>query len=235
MSLSIAENLEWEHQFALDKDKPFPWNDWIACVGNTYMLPVYDLSKIVDVSAAYDMVRHARYCDSYELFQACRVPAALMPFLQAVQLHSATQMQYFVHALYCHCQKYTTAMKYVAPPITEHMEVIPIIPHELLTQLQAVLQYPVGLVNWLENTILHDSKRPFVTLCKLKVSHGLSGRRQRKVASSDDVAYAQELISQKLSLVCSKIRDLSPSFMPVFACVVFAHSAKNAKVTIEPH
>ena len=235
MSLSIAENLEWEHQFALDNDKPFPWHDWITCVGNTYILPVYDLSSIVDVSAAYDMVRHARYCGSYDLFQACRVPNALMPFLQAVQLYSATQMQYFVHALYCHCQKYTTAMKYAAPPSTIHMEMVPIVPYDLLRQLDAILQQPVGFVNWLENSILHNSKRPFTTVCKLKIHHGLSGRRQRKLTSSDDTSHAQELMNQKLSLACSKMHDLSPLFMPVFVCTVSTHSAKNVKVTIEVH
>lgn len=220
-SISIAENLAWEQQFALENDSrvAFPWNEWIACIAD--VIPVYDICQILDAAAAYDMVRHARYFANDELQRyQFRISTALATHLKAVELKHPRQVQYFCYALYSHCAKYTVGMAPISAPPTNHMDVVPIIPDNLFERLNAELRYPVGLYCWLENVILLGKQKPFITQVRAKKSHMPSGRRQRKYAKEEHCLASQDQLVCNVTSMLEEIYALSPTCIPKMQCVV---------------
>lgn len=222
MSISIAENLTWEKHFALVKNShaAFPWDEWITCIPDYTDLPVYDLNQILDASAAYDMVQHARYFGNDRLRYQFRINASLATHLKAVELNRPGQVQYFCYALYSHCAKYTAGMAPIALPPTTHMDVVPIIPNNLFERLNAELRYPVGLYCWIENVILFGKQKPFLTQVRAKKSHAPSGRRQRKYAAEENYLASQEQLVCNVTSMLEEIYALSPTCIPKMQCVV---------------
>ena len=119
---SLLEGLAWEHRYHLMHTAP-QWKQWILQLEHVFDLPVYDLLRILDVSAAFDMVQHAYYYNGTGNLYNVRVPRSCVETLRDVGLHHSWQMKYFIQALYSHCSKYTIGMRNIAPPDTHHMPV----------------------------------------------------------------------------------------------------------------
>ena len=229
---SLLECLEWENKFSLNAQNPFEWCKWLQHVITLAKFPVYDILKICDVAAVFDMAQHAKYFNGDASLQSMIIPHYLTQHLTIVELTTYFQQQYFMQALYSHCAKYTVGMRKLACPSTEHMLCVPVIPYVIFYKLNCILQFPMHLYAWLNDVIALRSERAFTTTVTLQLSSNLSGRRKRKQLLCASSAVACETITDLLTEQMNYIHSLSPNYAPTFTCSTTLQGTKTAVITL---
>ena len=121
---SFVENSAWYATFDLGV---FDWSEWIATI--PLPMPVYDISRILDSAAAFDMAMHARHWTGTHL-EGLRIPDALRHHMNVIGITSLQQHQYMARALYSHCARYVTGMPRIREPPTDHMGTTAVVPPE---------------------------------------------------------------------------------------------------------
>ena len=206
----------------------FPWDEYIAMLQEVVPLPVYDLSRILDASAVYDMVRHAKYWPGSDEHPV-NIPAAFARAMRGVHLSSPEQMRYFARALYSHVSNYTTGMPKIRRPPTDHMEHIPIVPFaEFDALFRATLEAP-GLYNWLVDVIQNGSERTLMSRAKGHIPCG-TGRRKRKFCSTAATQLIQDTVTLSIEQALASIAALGPT--PRMRCTVSSCSTRNLIIVL---
>jgi len=229
---SWVELIEWNQTHQLGD---FPWDAWIVEVGECIPLPVYNLSSILDASAAYDMAVHAKYWQRHWPVQPVRVPSSLRSLIRGIRITSTTQQLYMARALYAHCAPYVLDAPKIVNPPRGHMDHIPLLPIEHFIALQRASKTPVPgtpLYSWLESTIRYSSTRP-LTLHNL---HGYkqttSGRRSLKRAMAKWHATIEQEIVTATEQALQAIHDLAPGYMPRMHCFASAVNCKSITLVL---
>ena len=230
---SLLEGLAWEHKHQLLSNAS-QWKEWILHLEQVVDLPVYDLSRILDVSAAFDMVQHAYYYNGTGNLYNVTVPASCVQALRDVGLHELSQMKYFIQALYSHCSQYTIGMRNISPPDTQHMQNIPVVPYYLFKQLQDILMFPRNVYAWLHNIIACRSERAFTTCVCVRPVTACSGRRGRKHETATQHNAMQDQLYNSVQQVFREMQQLSPDFAPRVSCSVCSAGSRGFMVTLLP-
>jgi len=222
---SFVEMAVWERSHDLGG---FPWDEYIDALQSVVPMPVYDLSRILDASAVYDMARHAMYWNGYD-DHPVHIPDPFANLMRAVHLSSPEQMQYFARALCAHISNYTLDVPKIRQPPTEHMDCIPVVPFENFDALFRATMGPAGLYNWLVDVIQHGSERSMRTRAKARIPCG-TGRRKRKFCSTAAAQMIQDSVMVSIEQALESIAALGPT--PRMWCTVANSGTRNLIIVL---
>ena len=152
---SFVENCAWHAGFALGE---YDWDGWIARLSDVLPMPVWDVPRILDSSAAYDMAVHARHWQGGEM-RSVNIPGGLEHHIWQLDLHGE-QVQYFARALYSHCVRYVAGMPRIRAPPTDHMDCTSVVPAAQFESLASAISCRSDssrhmLQCWLENVLVY--------------------------------------------------------------------------------
>ena len=222
---SYVETLSWCRAHALTA---FPWREWVEELALAIDWPVYQLPEILDVSAAYDILFHARHFPeerAQELTRS-RPGLACKRLLAGAGLDQSHQQQYTFAALYRHCARYVTGMpagRVRAVPV-DHIENVPLLPNELYAQACAALGVNDSLKQlmcWLRNVIVRGSLRATSITVKSRRKYASKRRRRGKhQGAAVDGGEHLDALQHCIQDLLRNIRQASPALVPVLACTV---------------
>ena len=217
----------------------FPWEEWIEELQYVLPLPLYDITRVLDPSQAYDMALHAAHWSPDKHVQRVHIPAGLVRHITALDVHCPSQVVYMARALYSHCSRYVTGVPRVCCPPTahlDHVEALP--PHHVLALVRATLTpLPAeGLYAWLSCVIMYGSRRVH-RLCNRYRSRKSSGRKGRKHSVSVEAREIADRVVAGTNQAFDAIVALSPRFAPRFCChvVSVASGRINLVLSAVPH
>jgi len=228
---SLVENVQWQADFDFDA---FEWDEWVRQLGDVMPMAVYDLPRILDSAAAWDIMYHARHWPedrAYELGYV-RVPPGLRNMLAHVGVIAAHQQHYAARALYRHCTQYVTGSGVVRAVPIDHMDSIPVVPDHLIRSIctLAHLRENYRLVKcWMENVIKHGSSRSTTLSSAPLPGRQAAGRRRRRTCSLDTAVHP-EVVQAAVNKALAAISDIAPSQLPSMWCTVSPSS--TARLTI---
>ena len=225
---SHIETIQWLKQFSLDA---YNWSDWVLALRDAIRLPVYDLTKILDAAAAWDIMYHARHWPRYraaEIAPLRGIGAGLSHLLDCVELTELHQQMYAASALYSHCAKYTMHLKQLAHVPVDHMANIPVMPSALAQALVLACGDNASssqIFRWLENVIVYNIYRPLSLKVKLRHSCGNSGGRRAMRRQSTAKTTSADIANKESSIIAAlaQIRSYCPELLPRLTCSL--HSA----------
>lgn len=229
---SWIEMRTWSKQHELGD---FPWDEWVQALAHCIPMPVYDLPRILDATAAYDMAVHAMYWNGGSELRPVRVPYELTRHLYGLGLTRHVQQVYMARALYAHCARYTTGVPRICDPPTGHMDRIPLMPLEQFRALAKAmfLEMPaLRLDHWLDNTIRLGSTRALT----LRSQHGFkrahSGRRGRKHSHDQQSRVIEAETLQSTEAALASIMALAPDDVPCLTCSVRQVTSKHITIAL---
>ena len=217
---SWLELQQWYTTYTLDA---FPWAEWISLVQDTLPLPVYDLSKILDSSAVYDMAIHAVHWPASDNSVHVRVPLELEKALRAIDIVLPAQQMYMARALYAHCGKYTAGMLQIKDPPVNHMQHIALMPVAYtiaLANATFTLLPSTQLTYWLEQTLRYGRT---CTLClrnKVQKHYARPGRRRKKYSPAAEARCIADHVQHDADTALADIHALAPAHVPLLGCTV---------------
>lgn len=219
---SVLETLHWCQSFDL---AAYEWYQWVQQLPETVRWPVYDIERILDASAAYDIMYHARHfpeCRVCEMTR-CRPSAAFRQLAAAAGVVMPHQQEYAYVALYRHCARYTTGMQShrVLPVPVDHVEHIPLLPMSIAEGVATTFATPESVnqvMCWLRNVIVYGSHRPTTVVLKSRLRHASKRRRTggRVMECIDQVESTQARVHELLKSIMS----ICPEHVPVMMCAV---------------
>lgn len=222
---SYVETLSWCRAHTLHD---FPWREWVEELALAVEWPVYQLPEILDVSAAYDIMFHARHFPEERVQELThsRPGLACTRLLAGAGLTQSHQQQYAYAALYRHCARYVVGMpagRVRAVPV-DHVKNIPLLPSELYAQACLALGVDESLrqlMCWLRNVIVRGSLRATSITVKARRRYASKRRRRGKHqgAAVDGGEHLDSLQHSMQELLCN-IRQTSPTLVPVMTCSV---------------
>lgn len=214
---SWIELRTWHACYELGK---FPWDQWIQEL--QLPLPVYDLSKILDQSAVFDMAVHALHWQGGSDLRPVHVTSHMKHMMRAIDVLGPDQQVYMARALYSHCSRYMIGVPRIADPPTYHIDLLPIIPLACLERLAkaTMTPYPAERITmWLERVLKYGYDKPLQLQNKYR-SRRSSGRRGRKHSCAQE----QKAIADNLLLMCDdalcSIKQLAPMYVPDIQCTI---------------
>ena len=223
---SFVETLKWQYEFELGV---YDWRGWIEHVTDLLPLPVYDLSKILDTSAAWDIFYHGRHwpADRAHELQPVHVPAVLAAAIAHAGIEYAHQVQYVARALYNHCARYTVTVPRVRAVATDHMLSLRVVPKAVFKSLVLAIKADAAAARrldcWLQNVIVGRSSRPTTILSTMvPVLQRLRGRRIGQGDATVDTDAAQAHINGILSRITAHHETLPKLWCTVTAVRVGA-------------
>ena len=215
---SELETLAWREQFDLSV---YDWDEWVKELGKAVRWPVYDISKILDASAAYDICCCARHfpADRAHELTACKDVTQYVHVLRAAGLDTQVQWCYAISALYKHCSKYTTGMSghRVRHPPTDHMDDIPLLPDNLFCVADTLFGSPENTAHvlaWIRRAVFNDTCRP--TTFSAKSRRCMSATLRHATEHADDY----EMLRNRMSQFFHDVRQTSPKHVPYMSCTV---------------
>lgn len=186
-------------------------------------MPIYDLRRILDASAAYDMAVHAvHWRDSSEL-RPVRVPRELSAALCAIGMRQHGQQMYMARALYAHCSRYTIGVIRIQDPPLDHMESIPLLPREHSDALARATRTPLPasvLMYWLDRVIRYGSTRPLTLRNRHMHRQASCGRRSRKHSPATESRAIADQVQHATEHALASIAALAPEHVPRLSCHV---------------
>lgn len=229
MSSSWVELCMWYDLHGLGD---FPWDEWIDEL--ELPMPLYSLSKILDASAAYDMAVHALHWQGGEDLRPVRLTKHMSKMMRAVGVCAPSQQMYMARALYAHCTRYVTGMPAVRNPPTNHLDFLPVVPHENLLRLASATLTPMpadSISAWLERAIVHHDCRP-TKITNVYRSKRTSGRRARKHSAVAEHSAVRESTQAMADEALAAIMDLSPRHVPSLTCQVTGVSTGRVSLVL---
>ena len=228
---SYVETLGWQSNFDL---ATYDWQGWIDAAADMVPLPVYDLRKIIDTSAIWDIFYHGRHwpADRAHELNGVHIPAAMTAAIEHAGVNLPHQVQYIARALYNHCARYTSGVPFVRAVPVDHMLCLRVVPAAVFQSLVAAIKADRAtarrLACWLQNVIVWRSSRPATipSFIVPEVKHR-HGRRIGRDDSTVDTETAQAAINR----VLSKITDHHET-LPKLSCTVTAVRIGASKVLI---
>lgn len=218
---SWLELRSWHEVHAIDV---FPWGDWIVHVEQCLPIPVYDLLRILDVSAVYDMAVHAMHWPGSGELRPVRVPRQLLDALSGIGMHQHRQKMYMARALYAHCSQYTIGVARIQDPPRDHMDAIPLMPYESFTALAHATRTPlpaIALVHWLNRVIRHGSTHPLQLRNRHTHCQAPCGRRGRKYSPAIERRVIADEVQCATDHALAGITALAPQYVPRLSCHVY--------------
>jgi len=231
MSTSLVENAQWQVDFALGT---FDWDEWVRQLADVFPMPVYDLPRILDTAAAWDIVYHARHWPAARAIEVghVRMPPALGCMLSCVGITYLHQQQYAAKAMYRHCAQYTAGTMVVGAVPTDHMDHLPVVPARMLRAICAAARLSEDsrhLACWLENVIVYGSSRQTKVHSVHLPAKQMAGRRRRRTrGTSVDLDEMQSSVNRLLA----EITDIAPSHLPHMWCTVTTSSTTRAAIVL---
>lgn len=229
MSTSWIELYNWQNEFNFNS---FAWDEWID--GLELPMPIYDLAKILDASAAFDMASHAFCWTNQECLQPVHFTYHMKEMMHALQLHEPHQQQYMARALYAHCSQYVLGMPVIRNPPCSHIEFLPVVPLQCLESLAAATLTPMPasrLSKWLRRVIKHRYSKPLQLQNKYQSSRS-SGRRGRKHSCSLEHKQLSEKVQHTTENSFTQIQKLSPNIVPRMRCSVVSITADTISLAL---
>ena len=230
---SWVENCAWYARYDIDV---FDWHRWIVELQQVLPLPIYDITRILDISAAFDMAMHARHWHG-ELYPSVNIPRGLRWHMAAVQVHTASQQQYLARALYSHCARYTTGVAVIKCPPTDHMGDTSVVPSEQFESLSSAAHASTEklrrrLYAWLCNVLQHGSTRSTTMCVPYRSTESRSGRRRHRQASKEHLTldHMQAAVNSALQCISSHHHSL-----PIMWCTVNAAAGTKASIALYAH
>ena len=219
---TFVETVPWEAEYGLHT---FPWSEWIGAAAELVPMAVYDLSKILDSCAAYEMALYARHWSDDGSMNPVHVPAALRLHMACAGVTQYPQQVYFARAMYAHCARYTAGVPRIANPPTWHMANIAIVPATIFSELvQATMATTDGhrrqLMCWLENVLVHRSTRSTTLGRGLPHVSVPSGRRRRRQSTASGLGHCIEDIVASVNRVLRSISDHAPALLPTMYAAI---------------
>ena len=194
-------------------------------------MPIYDITRILDSAAAFDMAMHARYW-TYPGLEGLRIPAALANHLRLIDLSTVYQQQYMARALYSHCARYVTGMPRIRAPPVDHLGTTKVVPDEQFYALAAAAMAHDASMRrtlqcWLTNVLVHGSARSTALQVRYSAPAVHSGRRRLRHSARDgfDAEKVQAATNEALAAISRHHHTL-----PRMRCIV--SPAGPGKVTI---
>ena len=232
MSSSFAENLTWVQDHAFDS---FDWDDWLKCAEGVIPVPVYDLARILDSAAAWDIMYHARhwpYERAHEIGYV-RVPSQFGAVLRSAGVDAVHQQQYAARAMYCHCDRYVIGIGVTRDVPTDHMAEVPAVPYRALSAVIDAAQLGPDqrkIECWLDNVICRNMYRATVLHSKPIVTRQAPGRRRGRTRTQETTHPdgMQSLVNQRLH----EIRDIAPQHLPNMWCTVTPASGSRMAIAL---
>ena len=228
---SFVENCAWYADFDLEV---FDWHEWIQTL--PLPMPIYDVTRIVDSAAAYDMAMHARHWAGTHI-GGLRIPDVLRRHMRCVGLKSLAQQQYMARALYSHCARYVTGMPRIRPPPTDHIKQTEVVPREVFQALMSALHAEDKLARrtlqcWLTNVLVYGSKRSTTLNVRYGVAAANSGRRRYRQSVSDvlDVDKMQAAANATLASISRYHHTL-----PQLRCIISLSGPGKVSIGLYAH
>ena len=227
----FVETLGWQSKYELGV---YDWQGWIEHAADLLPMPVYDLSKIIDTSAVWDIFYHGRHWpdDRAHELRAVRVPAGLVAAIAHAGIEHTHQVQYVARALYNHCARYTRGIPSVRAVPIDHMLSLRVVPSAVFKSLVVAIKADAAAARrldcWLQNVIMWRSSRPATILSS--VTPELHHRRGRRIGRADatvDTETAQTSINRILSGITDHHETL-----PKLWCTVTAVRIGAGRVSI---
>lgn len=228
---SFVENSAWYATFDLGV---FDWSEWIATI--PLPMPVYDISRILDSAAAFDMAMHARHWTGTHL-EGLRIPDALRHHMNVIGITSLQQHQYMARALYSHCARYVTGMPRIREPPTDHMGTTAVVPPERFEALATAVMANDPCMRrtlecWLTNVLVHGSARPTAMHVRYSTPAKHSGRRRYRHSAQD--AFDAENVQTSANEALAAISDYH-STLPRMRCMVSPAGPGKASIGLYVH
>ena len=228
---SFVENSAWYADFDLGE---FDWSEWIARM--PLPMPVYDISRILDSAAAFDMAMHARHWTGTHL-EGLHIPNALRDHMNIIGITSLQQHQYMARALYSHCAQYVTGMPRIRAPPTDHVGTTAVVPPERFQALAKAVMANNSCMRrtlecWLANVLVHGSTRPTAVQVRFNTPATQSGRRRYRQRSQDgfDADKVQTDANDALAAISSY-----HSTLPCMRCIVSPAGPGKASIALYVH
>ena len=230
--MSYVETVGWCVRFSLDA---FSWSQWVLELHEVLGMPVWDLSKILDASAAWDIMYHARHWPESRARELppLRLSPALCRMFAATGVVDGHQQLYAGRALYKHCSMYTTGMRGIAAVPVDHMSDLPVVPRVLMSSLLSACGEGVDaqqLACWLENVIVYHSGRPTTLAVSQRQVHGNSAGRRHLRRQSGRCA-ALEQLQADVDAALQAITACCPGCLPDMRCSV-CHNASGLTIVL---
>ena len=222
MSTSWLELCCWHDKYALLR---FPWNEWVSAL--RLPLPIYDLPRILDVSAAFDMAVHALYWRATEPLKLVRITKHMQSMMRCIDVCEPHQQMYMARALYAHCSQYVTGVPRITNPPTYHVDDLPIIPYDNLVQLAQATLTPMPALcisEWLDRTLRYGACSSLTLRSRFRTSR-LCGRRGRKHAVAVECKAMIERTQHACDNALATLASLAPDHVPTITCTVSATAA----------
>lgn len=198
----------------------FPWDEWVKAVEPFIPMPLYDLSRILDASAAYDMAMHAMHWTGGGL--SVHVQPGLAHMLRGIGLAQPQQQEYMARALYAHCSHYLTGIQRIIDPPMFHMRKWDVVPMQHVQTLAIATLTPVpakNIIYWLESVIQHGIMFPLHVRNKFRTGRA-SGRRGRKHSHATENRAVAEKAQHLTDEALAAIVALAPEHVPRLKCRV---------------
>lgn len=223
----------WHDEFALGL---YPWQSWVEHL--KLPLPAFDLTRILDASAAYDIAVHALHWQSEHEQRHVNLTPHMVRMMNAIGVRAAHQQQYMARALYAHCSRYITGMPRISDPPTDHIDCLPVVPSECLEELARATLTPwpaLSIESWLER-VLQQNKYKSLQLCNSFRSTRSSGRRGRKHSCAAEHKAIADRAQQMTDEALRRLTALAPLHVPLLRChVVSVASGKiNLVLSAQP-
>ena len=228
---SYVETVGWQSRYMLGA---YDWAGWLSEATDALPLPVYDLTKIMDPAAVWDIFYHGRHwpVDRAHELAHVPVPAALKAGIRHAGIELPHQVQYVARAIYGHCRLYTVGVPRIRAVPTDHMLSMCVVPSAIFESLAAAMALGPGnnrkrLHCWLQNVLIWGSSRTATIGSSLPRAEAPTGLRRRPLDNLVDTDKAQSAADR----VLASITGFS-SLLPTMWCTVTAVRLGTCRVTI---
>lgn len=227
---SYVETVGWQSKYQLGV---YDWAGWLSAATDALPLPVYDLTRIMDPAAVWDIFYHACHwpLDRAHELANVPVPAALKAGIRHAGIELPHQVQYVARAMYGHCRQYTAGVGRIRAVPTDHMLSLRVVPSAIFESLAAAIALGHGnerkrLHCWLQNVIMWGSSRPATIVSSLPQAETPSGRRRRHHDTVVDTDTVQATVDRVLATIAAFSCQL-----PTMWCTVTAVRLGACRVT----
>jgi hypothetical protein len=202
----------------------FPWPDWVRAVEPFIPMPLYDLSRILDAAAVYDMAMHAMHWQGGDDLRPVNMLPGLTHMLRGIGMTHPRQRLYMARALYAHCSRYVTGVPRIVDPPTYHLDELPVVPLRHVQALATATLTPAPAANltyWLENVLMHGILFPLHVRTKFRTGRA-SARRGRKHSPALENRAVAEKAQHLTDDALAAIVALAPEHVPRLKCRVLS-------------
>ena len=219
MSTSWLELCQWHDRFALLE---FPWDEWLRAL--ELPLPIYDVTRILDASAVFDMAVHALHWPAAEPLNPVNMTPHMRLMMRRIDVKEPHQQVYMARALYAHCSQYVTGVPRICNPPTHHIDDLSIVPHDNLVLLAQATLTPMPatcISDWLVRTLRYGARSPLILRSRFRTTRSC-GRRGRKHVVSLECKAMIEKVQHATDHAIVALTALAPQHVPQIACTVSA-------------